>query len=59
MSTVRPFKAVRPAKGLESSIAALPYDVFNRKEAKEYVETCIKEDPFMQELIEQYVKDME
>ena len=30
MSTVRPFMAVRPAKGLESEIAALPYDVFNR-----------------------------
>ena len=38
MSTVRPFKAVRPAEGLESSIAALPYDVFKRYEAKEYVE---------------------
>ena len=37
MSTVRPFMAVRPAKGLESEIAALPYDVFNRTEAKEYV----------------------
>ena len=37
MSTVRPFMAVRPAKGLESEIAALPYDVFNRAEAKEYV----------------------
>ena len=39
MSTVRPFMAVRPAKGLESEIAALPYDVFNRTEAKEYVFT--------------------
>ena len=37
MSTVRPFKAVRPAEGLESSIAALPYDVFKRYEAREYV----------------------
>ncbi|MBO7334288.1 MAG: DUF1015 domain-containing protein, partial [Lachnospiraceae bacterium] len=37
MSTVRPFKAVRPAEGLESSIAALPYDVFKRYEARDYV----------------------
>ena len=33
MATVRPFKAVRPKKGMEKVIAALPYDVYNRKEA--------------------------
>lgn len=37
MATIKPFKAVRPAKGLEDKIAALPYDVYNRKEAKEVV----------------------
>ena len=41
MATIRPFRAVRPAKGREDAIAALPYDVFNRKEATEYV----KENP--------------
>ncbi len=37
MATIRPFKAVRPARGLEDRIAALPYDVYNRAEAKEAV----------------------
>ncbi len=37
MADIRPFRAIRPAKGLESSIAALPYDVYSRKEAKEAV----------------------
>lgn len=37
MSVVRPFMAVRPKNGLEDKIAALPYDVYNRKEAKEAV----------------------
>lgn len=37
MATIKPFKAVRPSKGLEDKIAALPYDVYNRKEAKEVV----------------------
>lgn len=37
MATIKPFKAIRPAKGLEKSIAALPYDVYNRAEAKEAV----------------------
>ncbi len=39
MATIRPFMAVRPASGLEDRIASLPYDVFNRKEATEYVST--------------------
>ena len=34
MALIRPFKAVRPAQGLEKEIAALPYDVYNRSEAK-------------------------
>ena len=33
MSTVRPFKAVRPHKEYAERVAALPYDVMNRKEA--------------------------
>ena len=37
MAGIRPFKAIRPKKGLESKIAALPYDVYNRAEAKEAV----------------------
>lgn len=38
MADVKPFKAIRPAKGLEHRIAALPYDVYNREEAKAEVE---------------------
>lgn len=38
MTVIRPFQGVRPAKELASSIAALPYDVYNREEAKEVVE---------------------
>ena len=37
MALIRPFQAVRPAQGLEKEIAALPYDVYNRSEAKEVV----------------------
>ena len=37
MSNIRPFCAVRPKSGMEGQIAALPYDVYNRKEAKDYV----------------------
>lgn len=37
MATVRPFRAVRPEKKLASRIAALPYDVYSRKEAREEV----------------------
>lgn len=37
MAKIRPFRAIRPARGLESSIAALPYDVYNRQEAKQAV----------------------
>lgn len=37
MANIKPFKAYRPAKGLEDKIAALPYDVYNRQEAVEVV----------------------
>lgn len=37
MAIIRPFQAYRPKKGLEEKIAALPYDVYNRKEACEAV----------------------
>ncbi|HOO79034.1 MAG TPA: DUF1015 family protein [Lachnospiraceae bacterium] len=37
MAMIRPFMAIRPAKGMEQKIAALPYDVYNRQEAKDYV----------------------
>lgn len=37
MSVVRPFKAVRPRKDLVKDIAALPYDVYSSKEAREVV----------------------
>lgn len=38
MANIKPFKAYRPAKGYEDKIAALPYDVYNRQEAKVVVE---------------------
>lgn len=34
MSTVRPFRAVRPQKAYAGKIAALPYDVMNTEEAR-------------------------
>ena len=37
MANIRPFAAYRPASGMESRIAALPYDVYNREEAVEVV----------------------
>ncbi|MCR4796814.1 MAG: DUF1015 family protein [Lachnospiraceae bacterium] len=42
MATIKPFRAIRPAKDKASRIAALPYDVYNRAEAKEEV----KDKPF-------------
>jgi len=38
MATVLPFKAIRPREDLADRIAALPYDVYNRAEAKIEVE---------------------
>ena len=37
MPDIRPFRAYRPKDEEASLIAALPYDVFSRQEAKEYV----------------------
>ncbi len=37
MAVIRPFSAIRPARELADKIAALPYDVYNREEAKEAV----------------------
>ena len=37
MAIVKPFKSIRPAEGLAEKIAALPYDVYNRKEACEEI----------------------
>lgn len=37
MAIVKPFRAFRPCEGLEARVAALPYDVYDRKEAKEAV----------------------
>ena len=34
MAVLRPFRAVRPAKGYEKLVMAKPYDVMNRKEAE-------------------------
>jgi len=38
MAVIRPFAGIRPAPGKEAEIAALPYDVYNREEAREAVE---------------------
>ena len=37
MAVVRPFKGIRPRPDLADRIAALPYDVYNREEAKQVV----------------------
>ena len=38
MAEIRPFVCVRPAEELASRVAALPYDVYNRQEAKQEVQ---------------------
>ncbi len=38
MATIRPFCCVRPNVDVAERVAALPYDVYNRKEAKEEVQ---------------------
>ena len=38
MAVVKPFRCVRPAPQVVSQVAALPYDVYSRKEAKEEVQ---------------------
>ena len=42
MSTIKPFKAIRPAKAFVKDVAALPYDVMNSEEAREMT----KENPY-------------
>ena len=37
MANIKPFRAIRPRADLAERIAALPYDVYNRKEAREAV----------------------
>lgn len=37
MAKVKPFKCMRPNEGVAADVAALPYDVYNRAEAKEAV----------------------
>lgn len=37
MATVRPFRAIRPTKERAADIAALPYDVYTTKEAKDII----------------------
>ena len=38
MAIIKPFKAYRPRREIVSEVAALPYDVYNREEAKKAVE---------------------
>lgn len=38
MAEIRPFACLRPTEELASRVAALPYDVYNRQEAKEEVQ---------------------
>ena len=38
MAEIRAFRGIRPATGKEADIAALPYDVYNREEARKAVE---------------------
>lgn len=38
MANIKPFLCIRPAEAQASRIAALPYDVYNRQEAKQEVE---------------------
>ena len=38
MAIVKPFKALRPAVQYAKDVAALPYDVYDREEAKAYIE---------------------
>lgn len=38
MATIKPFRALRPRENLAEKIAALPYDVYSREEARKVVE---------------------
>jgi len=37
MADIRPFGCIRPVKEAAPKVAALPYDVYNRQEAKREV----------------------
>lgn len=37
MAVIKPFRSIRPVKGKAAAIAALPYDVYSREEAKRIV----------------------
>ena len=37
MAEIRPFRALRPTKETAAKVAALPYDVYSREEAREKV----------------------
>ena len=37
MADIKPFKCIRPDVSVADKVAALPYDVYNRKEACEVV----------------------
>ena len=37
MATIKPFRCIRPRQDVADKVAALPYDVYNRSEAKEEV----------------------
>ena len=38
MAVIRPFECVRPAEKVADRVAALPYDVYDSKEARAEVE---------------------
>lgn len=38
MADIRPFIGIRPQRGKAAEVAALPYDVYNRKEATDFVQ---------------------
>lgn len=38
MANIIPFQAIRPRADLAEKIAALPYDIYNREEARKAVE---------------------
>ena len=40
MAIIKPFSCLRPAENLADQVAALPYDVYNRAEAKEAVKNA-------------------
>ena len=41
MAVIRPFECVRPAEKVADRVAALPYDVYDSKEARAAVESIV------------------